>query len=115
MPKKSLDNFDPKREMQSIQNTLGKIIHPDQFATVFCNAARAQSNIKECLAESVRDVLIKDKKIDKYIQDMFRKVINDDKKLFMINIGRGARDLFFIIFGSILTFILNLLAKKLGI
>ncbi|GBR75786.1 hypothetical protein NO2_0422 [Candidatus Termititenax persephonae] len=109
---KGVDNFEPLKEIQS---TLDKIVHPDQFAKVFCNAARTQSSIKDCLSETIRDTLLKDKKFDKYFEDAAKKVIKEDRYYFWVNLSRGFEKIFLVVLGAVITFVFNLFSKKLGV
>ena len=75
------DDFDPAEKFRT---TIDKIERPDMFAEVFCNAARKQTDIKDCLGDLIKNKIAEDKGIKENIKDLMKEIQRDNIR-FMIS------------------------------
>lgn len=69
------DDFDPA---QKFRTTIDKIERPDMFAEVFCNAAKKQTDIRDCLGDLIKNKISEDKEIKEKIKDLMKEIQRDN-------------------------------------
>lgn len=110
------DNYDTEAVLKE---TKDKLDRPDKFADIFCQAAKSQVKIKDCLGKIIREMITKDAQVNQHLNNAFKEIIAKDTKIFYSNLWRklkGPVALIGTAIGSVvLTLFTQYLMKKLGL
>ena len=106
------DNYDANA---ILQETRDKLDRPDKFADIFCKAAKSQVNIKECLSDIIKDLLLNDKDINKHLEDTLANIARKDAFVFFAAFLKKAGWVVGIIVTGVVTLGLHKLGKVLGL
>lgn len=110
------DNYDTEA---ILKETKDKLERPDKFADIFCQAAKSQVKIKDCLGKIIREMITKDTQVNQHLNNAFKDIIVKDTKIFYSNLWRKFKGSIVVVgtaVGSVfLTLLTQYLIKKLGI
>ncbi len=97
------DEFDPRAAIEEINVTLKQ---PNEFAKVFCHAASIDKSIDLILKHIIRDLINKDIDTREYLK-ILKEVQTEDWKSFLKTFGFGLWNLFYLLFGALVTYIFS--------
>jgi hypothetical protein len=92
------DEFDPRTAITEIHAILKQ---PNEFAKIFCHAAKIDKTIDIVLKDTVRELIKTDQNTRELLKLILKEVQNDDWKIFARKIGFGLWTLISVIFGGI--------------
>lgn len=70
-------------EFISLKNTQEKIERPDQFAELFCAAAKTQTSVKDLLRELLQEIIATDPKARESLNGLIKQVFQQDWRAFI--------------------------------
>lgn len=98
------DDFNPRSAIEKVSASLEQ---PDKFAEIFCNAAKKQKSIDNTLRAIMIDLLKNDQEARVQVKALLREVEKEDWRAF-VRKGAGLLwTMLSIIFGIIITVIIN--------
>ena len=98
-----------------LQETKDKLDRPDKFAEIFCQAAKSQVKIKECLSKIIRELVTKDTSVNQHLNNTFKDIIKKDTKAFYTMLWKKLGWLLTVVGTIAVTLLTQFLAKKLGL
>lgn len=108
----SPDNYDASAVLQE---TKDKLDRPDKFAEIFCQAAKSQVKIKECLSKIIRELVTKDTAVNQHLNNAFKEIIKKDTKAFHSMLWKKIGWIVTVLGSIAVTLFTQFLIKKLGL
>lgn len=77
------DDIFSTEEFLGLKSAQEKIERPDQFAEVFCAAAKTQTSVKNLLRELIQEILATDPKARESLNGLIKEVFQQDWRAFI--------------------------------
>ncbi|PIR54711.1 hypothetical protein COU74_03080 [Candidatus Peregrinibacteria bacterium CG10_big_fil_rev_8_21_14_0_10_36_19] len=77
------DDIFSTEEFLGLKSAQEKIERPDQFAEVFCAAAKTQTSVKDLLRELLQEIIATDPKARESLNGLIKEVFQQDWKAFV--------------------------------